>query len=116
MTVSKAFAALMLALALTTGCGGPKTPAGTPSPAASPATTAAPNGHGVVKTIAADGSKVTIQHGPIQDLGMPAMTMEFQVGDPTQLRDVKAGDEVDFHAARGPAGALVVQHLTRTPK
>jgi Cu/Ag efflux protein CusF len=41
---------------------------------------------------------VTISHGPLLNLGMPPMTMEFGVGDPAMLGRVKAGDKIRFHA------------------
>jgi Cu/Ag efflux protein CusF len=41
------------------------------------------------------GSLVTIQHGPVEGIGWPAMTMSFAA--PTDHdADVKVGDEVDF--------------------
>ena len=44
--------------------------------------------------------KVTIKHGPIKSLDMPAMTMVFQVRDPALLDQVKAGDKVNFVAEK----------------
>lgn len=35
-------------------------------------------------------------HGPLYNLGMPPMTMAFQVGDPVLLDRVSAGDKVRF--------------------
>ena len=53
---------------------------------------------GEVRKIDADARKITIKHGPIQNLDMPAMTMVFQVKDATLLSQVKAGDMVRFRA------------------
>jgi len=51
---------------------------------------------GIVKTIRAEQGKVKIQHGPIERLGMPGMTMMFSVKDPALLQGVTKGAEVDF--------------------
>ena len=39
---------------------------------------------------------ITIDHGPIANLDMPAMTMMFKVADPAMLKAVKAGDKIRF--------------------
>lgn len=55
------------------------------------------SGHarGVVTKIDAASSEVTLQHGPVTELGWPAMTMTF-LGKPGTLDGLKAGDKVDF--------------------
>ncbi|BDB29213.1 copper-binding protein (plasmid) [Cupriavidus sp. P-10] len=47
-----------------------------------------------IKKIDAQAGKVTLKHGPIENLGMPAMTMAFPVKDRTALKDFKEGDAV----------------------
>ena len=42
--------------------------------------------------------KVTLRHGEIKNLGMPPMTMVFQVKDRAFLNGLKAGDSVKFTA------------------
>ena len=42
--------------------------------------------------------KITIKHGEIRNLNMPAMTMVFQVKDSAMLEKVNAGDKVRFRA------------------
>ena len=44
--------------------------------------------------------KITIDHGPIPNLNMDAMTMVFRAQDPAILKGVKAGDKVRFQADR----------------
>lgn len=44
--------------------------------------------------------KITLRHGEIRSLDMPAMTMVFQVRDAALLDAVKAGDKVRFRAER----------------
>jgi len=53
---------------------------------------------GEVRKVDKDAKKITIRHGPIQNLDMPAMTMVFQVADPSLLDKVQAGDKVKFEA------------------
>lgn len=62
---------------------------------------------GEVRKVDKDASKITIKHGPIANLDMPAMTMVFQVKDPALLDQVKAGDKVKFVADK-VGGAYVV--------
>jgi len=40
---------------------------------------------------------VTLRHGEITNMAMPAMTMSFNVSDKKMLNNVKAGDKVHFH-------------------
>lgn len=55
---------------------------------------------GEVRKVDKEAKKITIRHGPIQSLDMPAMTMVFQVKDPAMLEQVKAGDKVAFEAEK----------------
>ena len=53
---------------------------------------------GEIRKVDKEARKITIKHGPIENLDMPAMTMVFQVKDPAMLDRVKAGDKVRFKA------------------
>ena len=53
---------------------------------------------GVVVSVDSAASMVTIRHGPLVNLGMPPMTMGFQVADPAMFDRLKTGDRVKFHA------------------
>ena len=55
---------------------------------------------GTVEKVDAAQGKITIDHGPIPNLNMDAMTMVFRAQDPTLLKGVKAGDKVQFTADR----------------
>jgi Cu/Ag efflux protein CusF len=55
---------------------------------------------GVVKKVDKAQGKLTIKHGPLENLGMPAMTMVFRVQDAGWLEQVKHGDNVRFLADR----------------
>lgn len=65
---------------------------------------------GVVKKIDTEQGKITISHGPLLNLDMPAMTMVFRVSDPKLLTTVKAGDNIKFMADK-VQGAYTVMHL-----
>lgn len=51
---------------------------------------------GEVRRIDKDAQKITIRHGPLAQLDMPAMTMVFQVKDPAVLDQLKPGDKIRF--------------------
>jgi Cu(I)/Ag(I) efflux system protein CusF len=53
---------------------------------------------GVVLSVDRAARNVTIRHGPLSNLGMPAMTMGFHVVDAALLERIKPGDKVRFHA------------------
>jgi Cu/Ag efflux protein CusF len=54
---------------------------------------------GVIKKLDAAAGKVTIAHGAIVNLDMPAMTMSFVAKTPTVLAKWKEGDKIRFRAA-----------------
>src|SRR5688500_7877486 len=65
---------------------------------------------GEIRKVDKDAKKITIKHGPLQKLEMPAMTMVFQVKDPALLERVKAGDKVKFDAEK-IGGAFTVTRI-----
>lgn len=67
---------------------------------------------GEVRKIDREAKKITLRHGPIVNLGMPAMTMVFQVSDPAMLEAVKAGDPVLFGAEK-TGGAYVITQIRK---
>jgi Cu(I)/Ag(I) efflux system protein CusF len=66
---------------------------------------------GEVRKIDAAQGKVTIRHERIANLDMDAMTMVFRATKPEQLKSLKAGDKVRFHAETDKAGDLLVTHI-----
>lgn len=64
---------------------------------------------GEVRKVDKDAKKITIKHGPLLNLDMPAMTMVFQVRDPAMLDQVKTGDKVDFQAEKIEGALTVIQ-------
>jgi Cu(I)/Ag(I) efflux system protein CusF len=65
---------------------------------------------GEVRKIDKDASKVTLKHGEIKSLDMPAMTMVFVVKDKAMLDSIKAGDKVRFRAVND-AGKYTVTEM-----
>lgn len=69
-----------------------------PGAGAKVAEVTAPKSTGEVRKVDKGAGKVTIKHGPLENLDMPAMTMVFRVKDPAMLDRVKAGDRIRFDA------------------
>ncbi len=65
---------------------------------------------GEVKKVDKGTKKITLKHGPIKNLEMPAMTMLFRVKEPAMLDQVQAGDKIQFHVER-INGALVLTEI-----
>ena len=55
---------------------------------------------GLVKKVDKAQGKLTLKHGPLENLGMPGMTMVFRVQDATWLDQLKPGDTIRFLADR----------------
>lgn len=68
---------------------------------------------GVVKKVDKAAGKVTLSHGPLTNLGMPAMTMVFRVKDAAWLDQMKEGDKVRFMADK-VNGAITIIHFEQT--
>lgn len=64
---------------------------------------------GEVKKIDKDAGKITIKHGPLANLGMPAMTMVFHVKDAVMLDQVKQGDQINFVAEKVNSALTVTE-------
>jgi Cu/Ag efflux protein CusF len=67
---------------------------------------------GEVRKVDKDAKKVTLRHGPIEELKMPGMTMVFQVKDPKMLDQLKEGETIRFVTTR-EGGAFVLQSFTK---
>ena len=56
---------------------------------------------GVIKSVGAQGDFLTIDHGPIEGIGMGAMTMGFDIAGDVDLSNFKDGDMVSFMVKKG---------------
>lgn len=85
--------------------------AGMDMPAAkAPASTSNKLTEGVAQQVDAVTGKVTLKHGPIENLGMPGMTMMFPVSDKKMLAGINDGDRVRFRAEQ-VEGTIVVTRI-----
>ena len=66
---------------------------------------------GEVTRIDRTQGQLTLKHGPVPNLDMPAMTMAYRVQDPGWLDQLKVGDRVRFDADK-VGGQFTVLRLT----
>lgn len=64
---------------------------------------------GEVRKVDRKNGRIMIKHGKLANLGMPAMTMVFEVKDDTLLEAVKAGSKIRFVAEKNGNGYQVTQ-------
>jgi Cu/Ag efflux protein CusF len=64
---------------------------------------------GEIRKVDKEAKKLTIKHGEIRNLDMPAMTMVFQVKNPAMLDQVKPGDKVRFVVESASTGLVVTE-------
>ncbi len=74
----------------------------------------APTVAGEVVKIDDKAGRVTLKHGEIKHLDMPAMTMSFKVRSPSLLEGLKSGDRVRFVAERID-GQFTVTQILKAP-
>ncbi len=103
MKIASTFLAICLLAALPSSIGFAQQPA-----AAIPASPDLTNGE--IRKVDKDSKKITIKHGEIKNLDMPAMTMVFQVKDAAMLDKIQVGDKVTFKVEK-QLGAFVVTEL-----
>lgn len=65
---------------------------------------------GEVMKINESAGKITLRHGPIENLDMDGMQMVFRVADPAMIGMVKVGDKVTFEADR-VNGAITITEM-----
>jgi Cu(I)/Ag(I) efflux system protein CusF len=66
---------------------------------------------GEVRRVDAAAGKVTIKHGAIADLQLPAMTLVYRA-DPALLAGMQPGDKVKFTAKR-EGGQYVITEISK---
>ena len=65
---------------------------------------------GEVKKVDKGAGKVTIKHGPLVSLDMPAMTMVFRVKDASMLDHLKVGENIRFKAEKVGGNLTVTEY------
>lgn len=68
---------------------------------------------GQVRSVDFGSGAVTILHpevtSPDKSIYMPAMMMTFHVANPAKLRGLRAGDQVEFQAARRQGAVMIIE-------
>ncbi len=70
------------------------------APAPAGTADAAPLSEGEVRRLDPAQGKITLRHGPLANLAMPAMTMVFTAAAPQLLQGLQEGDKVRFTAEK----------------
>jgi Cu/Ag efflux protein CusF len=70
----------------------------------------APLSDGTVKKVDKTAGEIVIQHGQLDSIGMPPMTMAFGVADKAWLGKLKAGDKIRFSAEMKGGNAIVSRY------
>ena len=66
---------------------------------------------GEIKKVNQEAGTLTIKHGELANLKMPAMTMVFEVADKAVLAKLKTGDKITF-VANNANGQLTASNVT----
>ncbi|MEX2496632.1 MAG: copper-binding protein [Woeseia sp.] len=71
---------------------------------------------GTVNSVDAASDTVNISHEPVESIGWPAMTMNFQLADPNLATQLRPGQRVEFtfRAAEGSATVTDVSPVDET--
>ena len=70
---------------------------------------------GVVESVDAGSGIVTIRHGEIANMQMPAMTMTFAAASKAMLDPIRTGDKVKFRVEM-LANAPTITHIEKAPQ
>ena len=72
------------------------------------------HGTGIIKSIGTQGDFLTIDHGPIEGVGMNAMTMGFDIIGNVDLSTFTEGDTVAFMVKRGRDNSYRITAICNT--
>ena len=64
---------------------------------------------GVVKKVKTKTNQITVDHGPLKNLGMDTMTMVFKAGNDEILGQLKEGAKIQFIAERVKGKLTIVE-------
>jgi|GEM_PF-2446477 len=98
----------LIAATMMAACSRPQSETDEPQAAAQGEAPAGVHSSGTVVAITREYSAITIQHAPIPEFQMEAMTMEFTVADATQLDGLNVGDRVTFDLS-GPIDIRTIE-------
>jgi len=69
---------------------------------------------GIIKSVGTKGDSLTIDHGPIDGVGMSAMTMGFDIAGDVDLTGFEDGDMVSFMVKKGRDGSYRITAICDT--
>lgn len=72
------------------------------------------HGTGIIKSLSTQGDFLTINHGPIEGVGMSAMTMGFDIMGGVDLSTFTEGDAVAFMVKRGRDNSYRITAICNT--
>lgn len=64
---------------------------------------------GEVRKVDREAGKITLRHGPLPSMGIPAMTMVYDVKDASALEHFSAGDKVKYAAEKTDSGYTITR-------
>lgn len=64
---------------------------------------------GEVTKIDSRRNRVTVKHGPLENLDMPEMTMVFEVAEPSMMESVAVGRSINFTADRVKGKLTIIE-------
>ena len=70
---------------------------------------------GIVEAVDVESRRIRVSHGPIEELGWGAMTMEFDVLPASSLEGVEAGQNIRFELSQSDVGDYVIEILSTDP-
>jgi len=70
---------------------------------------------GKVMDVDAKAGTVSLEHGPVESLNWPTMTMDFKLANEALLKDLKPGASIDFEFVERGQGEWVITRATISP-
>ena len=89
----------------------PNAPSGAGAPGAAARGGVSHKGEGTVESIDAKAGELTLQHGPIDTLKWPAMTMAFKTANEAVLKAAKPGARIAFEFVERSPGDWVITRI-----
>ena len=70
-------------------------------------------GTGKINKVDSEKGVVNLSHGPIKSIGWPSMRMDFAVSDPSLLRGLDTGQEVEFEFRQDAGNKYVITRIEK---
>jgi Cu/Ag efflux protein CusF len=66
---------------------------------------------GIANSVDLQQGSINLTHGPVETLGWPGMTMDFNVKDKTILQGIHPGQKVAFEIVKEGPGKFYISHI-----